>query len=564
MRKHFLYIILFVPLLVLANGQEDDIPRAWKQTFQQANKLFDVCAYDSAIGLWKEIDAKLQAADLEKSRFRLQTLMKIGQAYTLADRHEAGLAYLYPCIELCEKEQVYDVLVMCKLMMALQQEVNGQGEACKRELDEALQLIKNHQLDSLYGHLGVRYSSYHRFFGQMDSAKYYAQMAIDYGQKYPGDIEYAWGNMLLANYVMKDNPARSIQYRQAANDMWMKLNNVGGLANGLLGIAAVYQTLGQYDTANLLYDSAIALVEKQQDKYLETWFGWEQKADIAEQMGDYKTALYYHKKSKDIYAEREDSLNRMQVMEIQEKYKNEVIQTELQQKRRFLNALYIGLAILMMLLAILIYQYRKIKTANTALRHNTRELKRLNQVKETILGEIHHRVKNNLQLIIGMMELDAAASKNKAVIDYAEEMSNRIFSISEVHELFYDSSEETQMNLKLYIQTLLDRLRKSYHKTGLKAHIQCTDTYYNIDTLIPLGIIINELLSNTMKHADKPAIELHIYIHVLEDAREFHLQYRDNGKGYPETLKMGFGMSMIQNMVRQLDGRVEIFQPGWG
>ncbi|HSR29701.1 MAG TPA: PAS domain S-box protein, partial [Anaerolineae bacterium] len=121
--------------------------------------------------------------------------------------------------------------------------------------------------------------------------------------------------------------------------------------------------------------------------------------------------------------------------------------------------------------------------------------------KETLLKEIHHRVKNNLQLISAMLALQARATGDKRIVAAFDESQHRILSMASIHEQLYRSSDLSQVDMGTYIRDLAADLQSSYGRPGITIQAEAANVLLDIDQAIPCGLIVNELVSNALKHA---------------------------------------------------------------
>ncbi len=188
--------------------------------------------------------------------------------------------------------------------------------------------------------------------------------------------------------------------------------------------------------------------------------------------------------------------------------------------------------------------------------------------KEILLQEIHHRVKNNLQVIISLLSLQSKDIKDHKVLKMFKESQDRVHSISLVHERIYRSKDLAHIRLEGYVKKLTDDLLKSYkvNEGIITLKIDVEDMIIGIDTSIPCGLIINELLSNSLKHAfpEKRKGEIDIKIYRTGDS-EIEMIFRDNGIGLPENYDFrnspGFGFRMIIDLVEyKLMGNINLFR----
>ena len=188
------------------------------------------------------------------------------------------------------------------------------------------------------------------------------------------------------------------------------------------------------------------------------------------------------------------------------------------------------------------------------------------QEKELLLREIHHRVKNNLQVISSLLSLQSRTSKDEQAIEMAKESQNRIKVMALIHEKLYRSKDFANVEFNDYIKNLVNDLFASYRVSAsrISLKLEIEDLSLGIDTAIPTGLIINELVTNCLKYAfskDNDG-EIRISLCSLDDGQN-ELIVRDNGVGIPETLDIknaeSLGLRMITNLTeRSLHGKVSI------
>ena len=182
-----------------------------------------------------------------------------------------------------------------------------------------------------------------------------------------------------------------------------------------------------------------------------------------------------------------------------------------------------------------------------------------NKEKTILIKEIHHRVKNNLQTIISILRLQSGETNNKELGTQFKEAINRIHTMSSIHEKLYKQNDISNINLKNYITELSNDLKLAYDITSkVKTTIICDLIQINLKTLVPLGLLINELVSNSYKHAfGDNGGEIKITLRKLND--ELILEYIDNGT-WKEDSESGFGLELIELLVEQLRGTKELIK----
>ncbi|MBF0565306.1 MAG: PAS domain S-box protein [Nitrospirae bacterium] len=190
--------------------------------------------------------------------------------------------------------------------------------------------------------------------------------------------------------------------------------------------------------------------------------------------------------------------------------------------------------------------------------------------KEVLLREVLHRTKNNMQVINGLISLQSQYIKDATTLHSLQEIKNRIISMSLAHEKLYKSQDLSKIDLKDYANDLSRSLLRNYKTdTGkIRLHSEVDSMMVSLETAIPIGLILNELISNSLKHAFLPGKEGEISIRaVMNVENEIELTFKDNGIGLPEGLDIrctdSLGLQLITTLAEnQLHGKLEV-ERGW-
>lgn len=193
-------------------------------------------------------------------------------------------------------------------------------------------------------------------------------------------------------------------------------------------------------------------------------------------------------------------------------------------------------------------------------------LEKRNEEKKAMLKEIHHRVKNNLQVVNSLLKVQSRKLKNKDTIDMFNQTRNRIVSIALLHEKMYKSDDIHQINVQEYISLLVEDLVNTYAvDKQIKLHIDIAPITLMMRTLVPLGLIINEMITNSLKHGFKNCEEGEITVSITHvKGVTYKLIIGDNGIGMKETTDSGgIGINLIKVFTKQLKGTLEkLNKPG--
>ncbi len=186
------------------------------------------------------------------------------------------------------------------------------------------------------------------------------------------------------------------------------------------------------------------------------------------------------------------------------------------------------------------------------------------QEKELLLKEIHHRVKNNLQIIVSLLKLQSRFVYDKRDLDIFNKSRSRVETMSLIHEKLYKSSDISQIDIGNYLRDLVSHLLKAYNvnTSEIEFSITSENILLTIDTSIPCGLIVNELINNILKHAFPPGHKGRISVDVKKQGEKIHLTVSDNGIGIPADYEPdnsdSLGMQLIETLVKQLEGTVKV------
>ena len=179
-------------------------------------------------------------------------------------------------------------------------------------------------------------------------------------------------------------------------------------------------------------------------------------------------------------------------------------------------------------------------------------------------GELHHRVKNNLQIIISLLEMQSDDIKDESARERLYIMGERIHSMAAIHEILYTREGVSNASFPEYVH----RLCRHFMELSSPANSPCLDfhleeVWFDLETLMPVGIILNELLTNTRKYTAAMENEVNIGIALSSKNGVFTLRYHDNGPGFPneklEHREGGLGSYLLDSMTRQLGGSARTY-----
>ena len=201
----------------------------------------------------------------------------------------------------------------------------------------------------------------------------------------------------------------------------------------------------------------------------------------------------------------------------------------------------------------------KIKETESQLKHQLYTIHKQNEEKTVLIKEIHHRVKNNLQVITSLLRLQSHELTNAEAIDKFNDTTNRVLAMAKIHEKMYQSERLSHINMKDYFTNLAIDLKDSIQlEQEIQMNIHCEIQEINLKAIVPIAIIINELLSNSFKHAFNDCDSPSVSINFEENTdKTLSLIYADSGCWKIAEKQDSFGFELIKLMTEQLNGQLD-------
>lgn len=197
---------------------------------------------------------------------------------------------------------------------------------------------------------------------------------------------------------------------------------------------------------------------------------------------------------------------------------------------------------------------KRSRIANKELNEQYQLIQHQNEEKKILIKEIHHRVKNNLQVIVSLLRLQSSELKSEETKNQFGDAISRIMAMSLIHQKLYQEKYLSQIETSDYFKTLINDL---YTSLSLRKPVDIFVTSelerVGLKTIVPLGLLVSELVSNTLKHAFQKEGEIHLTFSAM-NAGYFNLEYRDNGKWENPGDDSHFGLKLIDMLIEQLEG----------
>ncbi len=341
-------------------------------------------------------------------------------------------------------------------------------------------------------------------------------------------------NNLAEYYEAENQPNRAIRYYSQAEQIAKEMNYQEELRNSYSGLARMHADRQNYKEA-YAYQSQYLIVK-------DSIWNENRNAEIA------RMEVQFDIKQKE--------------NEIADLEEDRRILQESRKKDLRIRQLLIASALLLgLLLFSVIWWARSIKKKNSIIEESRRQVSQSLLEKETLLKEIHHRVKNNLQIVSSLLNLQTRHATDDQTISTIREGQSRVQAMSLIHNQLYQSEKLHMIDMQDYLSRLIQNINTMFHEHRISTEVDAEGVEFDIDTAMPLGLIINELVTNSYKYAFAKGEEGLIKIKIDEmENGSYQLMVSDNGKGFDhgtkESKSNSLGLRLVSILTKQLNGEV--------
>jgi len=485
-------------------------------------------------------------------------------AYELLYNFESALEIYNELIAILESSNFVEEEIDVVLSLARVYETVGKKKQCLESLERAFRLIEEYNKPGKLSRYYIRLASYQRIYEDKYLAKEYAAQAVQLGERDGVARSIGDGNLLLG--LLAEDYDQSIIYLKKASNQFLELGDYIGSVYQELNIASLQVKYGSYE-------DALDII-KEVDKYTVTIDDNERvyyqlqihMAEISEQIYEKQgekdsviSALRKNKNYTNLFGNivNQDKINQL-IYENEIRQEKEKLETVSKNNSRLGMALLVLLSALGLLSFIFIKnrkQRLEIQEQSNIIQEQYSAVESLYHYQTTLLSEVHHRIKNNLQLIKSLLTLQKTKSSHTKEEEVLEMLSHRVTSISLLHEQLYNTKEFDKIDVDHYVKDLLKNFMSLVSEKNVAIDYQVDDIELNLETITPLGLIWSELISNSIKY-NKYQPVLHIIIKLEKQGDAFIMHYSDSGKGYTEGVfkatEQGMGFIIINSLSKQL------------
>ena len=583
MKKQFLFVLLLLlPVLLHAQKDGQDLADSLLKEISNAKDDINKVKMESKLAfLYANINPDegikygLQALELAKQlkyeRGTEDIYGALGVIYSQKSDFPKGLEYFFLALKMAEeKGDKNDIQLRLFNISSAYFNIGDHDKAleyCNKSLKICEELKDTLSIASNFSNLGAIYSEK----GDPQKALEYNFKALNIFEKYKEKLMTAGAlEHICASYVDQHNYEKAIEYSDKALKLYEELGNKHDLILNFMDMATLYMGMAR-DTSNKNYH---VNDKKYNEKYLQKAIEYigksqaigKENGDLVELIeadknlsaayelsGNYKEALNSYKE----YAALKDSVfsndNKVKLAKLETKR-----ETQLKDKLVQINKLEqiffaVGLGLLLIVILVVARNFMIQKKANKV-------KSELLAQKDILMKEIHHRVKNNLQVISTLLDLQLTNITDEQAKDAMTESTTRVRSISLIHQQLYQNENITSIEFSKFAKDLMQQVTAVFKKAGppviLKSDMP--ETVLDIDTAVPLGLILNELMTNSYKYAFDSASNGKMEIVLQQKNGQYELLYKDSGPGLPEGLDVSklksLGIKVMRGLSKQIGG----------
>lgn len=346
----------------------------------------------------------------------------------------------------------------------------------------------------------------------------------------------------------------------------------------LSNLASMYARQGDYEEALRLAKQGLALSQELKDVRQQSLFS-ELLGKINEELGNYQQALEYHKSYKQLSDSlfNEQNIRELTQTEMRYEFRREqladslvyaqqalALELEIERQRSQRNTFITAALIALLLGGFFAWNYRQKQRTNRTLTHKNTLIQATLAERETLLKEIHHRVKNNLQVVSSLLSLQSRNLQDEAAQQALKEGQNRVHAMALIHRNLYQEAHLVEVDLHTYFEELAQTLVDSY-KVGAKQIVLLVEVApirLDVDTLIPLGLVVNELITNTLKYAFPHQSNGTLSLKIAPIDEQLMVEVADDGAGLPADFDLNtaqsMGFKLVRAFVKKMNGQISI------
>ncbi len=562
-----LFIVFFILISTSPYSQDFLVPQEYRYSLAELDSIEKIAdgasnQHERSVNFYKlGLGYRANNNNILASKYLILSMKASGMDQKSIDRRAIcymTLAYLYAeagknnlrdsCLVRIRK--LSDLISTDSIFIDAQMYISGHY-ASRNMLDSANFFLDRILVDN--GNKGNHITLLHAFLSksaysimdnELDTAKFYAQKVIGY-PKGEHDDPYLIKKLNLMAYrriasvfMMEGDYEESCTQLDTAYSLATKINDTLNLYRICNDLSKGYEKLQKLDSA-LIY-------QKRSFFFYSSYVNADYLSSLTEAR---LTSNFEHKK-------RLDSIHNNQIL----REKNLMLRHDEKQ----LNSAKIMITAILVLLFILAILLFRIKKSRRIILSQKLMAEQSLRDKELLLNEVHHRVKNNLQIISSLLNLQSKNTENQQIKDILIDNQHRIQSMGLIHHQLYTSDKVVELDFKSYVEKLVADIAGSFNSDSrdLDVQVQISPVKLNMDIAMLLGLVLNELITNSLKHGFTDNNQVNIDIKLIENTQdECILKVQDRGIGFPDNFhklkQKSIGIRLIVGFVWQMRGEVE-------
>jgi two-component sensor histidine kinase len=554
-------------------------------------------SFSSIIAQKSPLDVLIKLPD---DTFKIDTISKYGTSIQF-DKMSESLRSQQIALQIAQKLGDKKRIGIVTYRMGCEEQLLGKLPESFNHLLKAYSIFEGEKMEKRMVQTNQKIAQVLFDKNDMTSAMKYYQKTIELAQKYNYEeyVGHALSDMAMI-HSRANNYQLALKNFLQASQIYGKLGLEGFKQNSLINTAGIYKKLKQFDKSFEILNNCVKYYRSTKDVYAEATATAAMGEVLLEQK-QYPTAEKKVKEALDLLKKQEGNLpqrveftdllskiydasnnipaayeaqkqwrvlydtlsnqkSRDAVAELQTRFETAQKETQIKdldqktktQKSQLIFAIS-GLTVLAMLLGLGYFLYRKLQVKNQKIEQQSQQL-------STLMKELHHRVKNNLAIVSSLLNIQSNRLEDKNAAKAVREGQMRVQAMSLIHQRLYNTDNLSTLNLKLYLTELAESLMQAYGYSAdsFDLQINADNPELDVDLAIPIGLIVNELITNSFKYAYEGIEHPSLTINFKND-KDITLQLQDNGIGIDESVMSknagSFGKKLIKGLTNQVNGK---------
>ena len=577
------------------NGKPDDSYKYIIEALDRSVAIDDQvyqAIFNKALGAWHgyhgDSDSSLYFFEEAKKLYKLSNHIEgvaditnnIGYNYFVRAQYKEAIPYYLEAANIYDSIGSKEKYASSLTNMGMVYQANNEEEKALEKYYESNRVIGSDQINRDNIRTFVNIAALYNRMKKYDSAIVYFKRVIEFSQSVKNirALSYSYNN-IAASYEGNNQMDKALESAQKAYSYKVQLNDSIGMVTSLSSLSGISNNINKPRESIRYGEMGLEINKRTKVSLLQM--------DLLFKLGMAYNQIGKYKKSADFYNQYiiyKDSIDRIQekaeIAELMEKYESsqkeqEIVKLQLEKKEADLaiqkaelaiqksdnqrNLLLLSVGLFIILVAFFMYRNRQKQKTNRLLEEKNMAISNSLHEKEVLLKEIHHRVKNNLQIVSSLLNLQLDSLEDPNAMEAIKEGQNRVKSMALIHQKLYMQENLAGINTKEYLEALSESIFSSYNQLSERVTLSADveDLDLEIDTIIPIALIVNELITNSIKYAFPENMIGKISVTLKRMGEVLRLEVADDGVGMnAKSDGTSFGMKLVRSLARKLKATV--------